>query len=368
MARRRSGIVLVVVLFFALLLASTVATFARIALIDHMIVKNRDARSRADALARGGIRLATALLLEDKLHEENTAPPPPAAGPEASTGAAPTGEAGKAGPTPSGLDHHEDLWARVSGQPITFEDGSTLRIQIEDAGAKLNLNAAVAFDEEGAVDPKSVELLTRLFDKVTGEMFGPNQSNPYDPAELAANLIDYIDKDPTRQSGGEESETYLKRIPPAVPADAPLLTVDELRRVEGFDARLVDALRPYVTVYPYRAKHGGGINPNTAPPHVLSLLFFDDEVQLRLADEDTIRSILQVRKDGGFVCGEGQSAEGCTPIRNIVTNAIFPEPSFSSDVFVVTAFAQIGDVARRVEAVVDRSEGAEPRLLSWRVL
>ena len=365
MARRRSGIVLVVVLFFALLLASTVATFARIALIDHMIVKNRDARSRADALARGGIRLATALLLEDKLHEQTAPPPPAAGGPGAATGAAPTG---KDAASPTGLDHHEELWARVSGQPIRFEDGSTLRIQIEDAGAKLNLNAAVAFDEEGAVDAKSVELLNLLFDKVTGEMFGPNQSNPYDPAELAVNLIDYIDKDQTRQSGGEEADTYLNRIPPAVPADGPLLSVDELRRVEGFDARLVDALRPYVTVYPYRAKKGGGINPNTAPPYVLKLLFFDDEVQQGLAGEDTIRSILQIRKDGGFVCGEGQSAEGCTPIRSIVTNAIFPEPSFSSDVFVVTALAQIGDVARRVEAVVDRSEGAEPRLLSWRVL
>ena len=60
--------------------------------------------------------------------------------------------------------------------------------------------------------------------------------------------------------------------------------------------------------------------------------------------------------------------EGCTPIRSLVTNAIFPEPSYTSDVFTVTALAQVGDVARRVEAVLDRSEGAAPRLLSWRVL
>jgi hypothetical protein len=121
-----------------------------------------------------------------------------------------------------------------------------------------------------------------------------------------------------------------------------------------------------VTVYPYAG--GKGINPNTAPPHVLSLLFFDDEVELRLADEDTIRSILEVRHEGGFVCGEGQSTEGCTPIRDIVTNAIFPEPSYTSDYFTVTASARVKDVTRRVEAVLDRSTGASPRLLSWRVL
>jgi len=81
-----------------------------------------------------------------------------------------------------------------------------------------------------------------------------------------------------------------------------------------------------------------------------------------------VRSILKIRKEGGLVCGEGQSAEGCTPIHSLVTNAIFPEPRYTSDVFTVTAFAQVGDVARRVEAVLDRSTGAEPQLLFWRVL
>jgi hypothetical protein len=52
----------------------------------------------------------------------------------------------------------------------------------------------------------------------------------------------------------------------------------------------VDALRPYVTVYPYAG--GGGINPNTAPPYVLALLFFDDEVQLRLAGDHVQLSVL----------------------------------------------------------------------------
>jgi general secretion pathway protein K len=338
--RRRSGIVLVVVLFFALLLASTVATFTRIALIDHMVVRNRDSRARADALARGGIQLATALLLEDKL-------------------------AG-AGQNKPKIDHRDDLWARVSGEPFAFEDGSTLEIDIEDVAAKLNLNAVVVFDDAGAVDPKSTELLTRLFTKVIKEITLPQENSPYDPVELSANLIDYIDADSLRQSGGPEDDAYQKRDPPALPANRALLSVDELRRVEGFDARLVNALRPYVTVYPYAG--GGGINPNTAPPHVLSLLFFDDKVQLRLADEDTVRSILAIRKKRGLVCGEGQSVEGCTPIREIVTNAIFPEPRYTSDVFTVTALAQVGDVARRVEAVLDRSEGASPRLLSWRVL
>ena len=34
----------------------------------------------------------------------------------------------------------------------------------------------------------------------------------------------------------------------------------------------------------------------------------------------------------------------------------------------VTAEVKVGDIRRSVEAVVDRSEPTEPRLLSWRVL
>jgi general secretion pathway protein K len=338
-ARGERGVVLVVVLFFALLLAGTVATFQSRALIDHMIVQNRDSRARAEALARGGVRLATALLLEDKFQERQTN---------------------------LAIDHGQELWARVSGQQIAFEDGSTLDVAITDVGAKLNLNAVMIFDDTGAAEPKSSDLLLRLIEKAIDEIPLPPGEKHYDAGELAANLIDYVDEDELKQRGGPEDDDYQRRDPPGRPANRPLLSVAELRRVEGFDAKLVESLEPYVTVYPYVG--GGGINPNTAPPWVLSLLFFDDEVDLRLADEDTVRRLLLAREDGGLVCGEEQSAEGCTPIRDIVTNAIFPEPDYTSDVFVITATGRVGDVTRRIEAVLDRGDGAEPRLLSWRAL
>jgi hypothetical protein len=101
---------------------------------------------------------------------------------------------------------------------------------------------------------------------------------------------------------------------------------------------------------------------------VLGLLFSDDGVAQRLADEEVVRQILEVRQDDGFVCGDDQSAEGCTPMREIVTNAIYPTPAYRSAIFTITAEARVGDVRRRIEAVLDRESGAEPLLLSWRVL
>jgi hypothetical protein len=69
---------------------------------------------------------------------------------------------------------------------------------------------------------------------------------------------------------------------------------------------------------------------------------------------------------------EGASSPECTPIGELVTNAnsIFPTPTASSQVFEVESTARVGAdgaVRRTVQAVIDRSAPATPRLLSWRV-
>lgn len=335
--RRERGVVLLVVLFFALLLTSSIATFTRRATVDAMIARNRESAARAEALARGGVRLATALLLADRLRE--------AAEQQA-------------------MDSQRDQWARAGEVEIETGGGATLRLKIEDAGARLNLNALFDFDEGGLLDERTDLLLHDLLEKVIDEMPIPPGEKLYDPAELAANLIDYVDEDDVRQRGGSEDAYYQRQEPPYRAANRALLSVDELRLVEGFDGELVEALRPYVTVYPYA--RGGGINLNTAPPHVLALLFFDDGVDLRLARETTIREILKVRQAGDLICPEGQEGEGCVPIREIVVNPVYPPPTFSADVFTVLAEARIGDVHRSVEAVIDRSQPEAPQLLSWR--
>ena len=78
--------------------------------------------------------------------------------------------------------------------------------------------------------------------------------------------------------------------------------MDELRLVEGFDAQLVNALRPYVDVLPL-AK-ADGINPNTAPSWVLALLYHGQPGSERLAQEDTVRRILDIRDQKGILCAD----------------------------------------------------------------
>lgn len=344
--RDEAGVVLVVVLLFALLLASTVATFVSRATVDTMIARNRESAAQAEAIARGGVRLATVLLLEDKLHN---------------------GSPGK-------LDSGDDLWAQLSDVDIPIDDNSTLRLRIQDAGDKLNLNATFQFDKDGQADPTARPYLEAILEKVIDELpISPADRALYDPNELAGNLIDYVDKDNLRLDGGYEDDVYQQRDPPQRAANRPLLSVDELCKVEGFDQQLVDALRPYVTVYPYAGQTG--INPNTAAPYVLGLIYYNDGGQWRLAADDTgadsiVRQMLQVRQDQGLIC-DSKSDQRCTPISSIMNIAgvkFYPPLGYDSDVYTVQAAATVSAVRRTVEAVLDRKAGGDPILLSWRVL
>ena len=91
--RRRRGFVLIVVVFFTVLLMSGIASFLRRSTLDAAIVRNRDYAARAEALARGGVRLGIVLLQQDALDEERTQRP---------------------------LDTAHDLWAVASEVEITW--------------------------------------------------------------------------------------------------------------------------------------------------------------------------------------------------------------------------------------------------------
>lgn len=333
--RRRSGIALVIVVFFVLLFTTAVTTFVRRASVDNLIARHRDAAREAEALARGGIELAKALLLEDRLHEQGAG---------------------------FRVDSHDELWARASGTPLPVGDRAILTLRILDAGSRLNLNALFA---DGALrDPTGLPLLEEIFRKVIDEMPGRPEDKPYEPAELAERLIDFIDADGESPSGAFEDDAYQRADPPYRAANRPLLSLDELRLVEGFDGPLVESLAPYLTVHPYAG--GDGINPNTAPPHVLGLLYHGVSEQYRLADADLVQDLLDGREAGDLWCAESASHERRRPLTDALPGTLFPPATWSSEVFTVIASATVGEVNRTVEAVIDRSDTSGPVLLAWR--
>ena len=329
------GVILVVVLVFALLLVTSITTFQRRAMLDSMVARHRDSAAEAEAAARGGVRLAITLLLEDRLQEIT-----------------------------GGLDSDSltDAWARASGIELPAGDGVVLRLSVEDAGARLNLNALI----DGGKPRKYSELfLTQLLERVIDDI-PTGKSKAYDTADLAQNLLDYLDADEVAIQGGLEDDAYQRRDPPAKAQNRPLLSVDELRLVEGFDGPLVDALRPYVTVYPYA--RADGINPNTAPPYVLGLVFHGVGEDFRFASEDEVKSVLKAREGGELVCADDASNPACAvKLQDVLPGEVFPPPTFTSRVFTIRAEATVGEVRRTIEAVVDRGTPSQPQILAWRV-
>ncbi|MGH7289530.1 MAG: type II secretion system minor pseudopilin GspK [Myxococcota bacterium] len=334
--RHDRGMVLMAVLFFVLLSSATVATFLARATVDGFAAQNRDGAARAEALARGGVRLAVAALLTDRLRESEQE---------------------------FAADTAQDGWAQLSGLPFELPDGGLLRVRVEDAGAKLSLNALFA---EGAPrDVTSEIFLGELLTKVIDEIPVRPEQKLYDVEALARNLIDWVDVDDVRVAGGAEDDYYQAQRPAYRAANRPLLSLEELLLVEGFDAQLVNALRPYVDVQPL--VKADGVNPNTAPDWVLALLYHGVAGSQRLADEDTVRRILDIREQKGILCADEANNPACTPLREAIDGEVFPPPTYHSDVFRVTAEARYGEVRRTVEAVVDRSNAESPEVLAWRV-
>jgi type II secretory pathway component PulK len=382
--------VLVIVLVFALLLVSAITTFLRRATLDSFVVRNRDAAARAEALARGGVELGVALLLEDRLEEEAA--------------------------TEGGfrVESRFDPWARVADLDLDVGEGASLRLAIEDAGARLNLNALAVDAEASAAgggaedadltagdDPSRTQSFTEadaeaflaaFLAKVIEEMPGRPEQKNYDVEELVLNLVDWVDADDVRRRGGLEDEWYQGRTPPYRAANQPLLSVDELRRVQGFDGKLVEALAPYVGVFPLAPKAGGegeeavatglGVNPNTAPSWVLALLYHGDPAGGReLAKADEVAAIVKEREKhllceraGGDAPGAEDdgalTSEACVDLleaADVDPSTIFPPPTWQSDFFTVAAEASVGEIRRRLEVVVDRSDPSEPRRLAWRM-
>ena len=328
---------LLIVLFFALLLTSSIATFTRRAVIDASVARNRDNAARAEALARSGIRLGKTVLVMDQIQEEATQ---------------------------QTIDTKHDAWSRLSQTVIPGGDGAVLTIRIEDSGMLFNLNSIFNYAEGGAAYPETEPFLQAFLDKVIDEMKIPPGEKFYDISELSEALMDWVDMDPVRIQGGLEDTYYQLQRPPYRAANAPLMSVDDLFLIEGFDRKLVEALQPYITVQPFAG--GGGINLNTAPAHVLSLIYFNDMVDDVLANEKKVKEILKIRQEGRFICGESLSLEGCTPISQIVPNPIFPPPTYTASVFTIVATAHVGDIQRSIEAVVNRRVDP-PLMLSWRV-
>jgi len=153
----------------------------------------------------------------------------------------------------SSIDTLDEGWARpIAGMPI---ERAVVAGDIADEQGKFNLNNVVNGTGRSEAD---IKLLRQILVAV--------ELSP----ELADAVVDWVDGDDDLTSGsGAESAYYLGLPRPYRAGNAPMVQVDELYRVRGFDAKAVAKLRPYVTAIRERT----ALNMNTASDVVIAAAF-----------------------------------------------------------------------------------------------
>jgi len=152
----------------------------------------------------------------------------------------------------SSVDHLGELWA--TQLPPVEAEGYRVSGAIEDLEGRFNLNNLVT---NGQIDNQQLAVFVRLLRTL------------HLPETLAVAAADWMDADDVPVNADSVDSAYYQSLAtPYRAANHPLINVNELLRVRGFDRNILSALRPYVTALPTRTP----INVNTASPEVLTAL------------------------------------------------------------------------------------------------
>ncbi len=232
------------------------------------------------------------------------------------------------------LDHAGEPWA-LRLPPIPFENGE-LGGRIEDQQGLFNLDNLV---RNGKLDLSQYAHFQRLL-SILGL-----------PAALADNLADWVDADEIPQpAGGAEDAYYAALDHPYLAANRPLLDLDELALVRGFDPGIRARLAPFVTALPGTT----ALNVNTAPAEVLAAVV--DGLDLESA------RTLVARRDGGFY---RNNADFLSQLGKDVT---VPDKDIrvGSDYFLVTVRVVYGRTQARGKLLLARTDPTRWPDIVWR--
>ena len=232
------------------------------------------------------------------------------------------------------VDHAGEPWA-LRLPPMPFENGE-LAGRIEDQQGLFNLNNLVS---GGKVNVNQYVRFQRLL-LILGL-----------PAELDDALVDWIDADGVPQPAGGAEDAYYRTLnTPRLSANRPLVDLDELAMIRGFDTNVRARLRPFVTALPGNT----ALNVNTAPAEVLAAVV--DGLDL-----DSAR-FLVARRDGIFYRNNADF------LSQLGKDATVPDKDIrvGSDYFLVTLRVTYGKAQARGQLLLARTDPARWPAIVWR--
>lgn len=298
--KRESGAALVVAMLVAAIAAAVATTLTVEGSRWQSLVEGRRDHARAVSLAAAGIQWARQVLADDASH----------------------------GP----VDHLAEPWAFPL--PATPVDGGSVEGRIDDAQARLNVNAIAGVDAAAAI---ARERLARVLARDGAD------------ASVVAAIADFIDADEAPREGGGEDASYERAG--GVAANAPLVRVGELAAVRGMTPAALMRVAPDLAALPPDAT----INVNTATPTVLAAL-------LPSLDGDAIATIVAARRDKPYASVDDFVTRNGMRAPAIETAGL----GVGSRHFLVSVRARQGRAEVRAEALIARG-GPMPTVV-WQVI
>lgn len=256
-----------VVLWIMVLLTALATEFVSAMKTEVHTTRNFKEDIESHNLARAGINLAMAEILQTALfHSYNNTVgfivgKPAGTNPEPGTDSPSTGNMGN--------------FKLVQRNDIPLGSG-TVSYSIQDENGKVNLNTATR--------DQLVKVLT-----VSGLEIGELRDT------IADSILDWIDKDEDTRLNGAESKYYLSLNPPYRAKNGDFYTVDELIKIRGVTEEIlygskqavIDNRPRYLGLDKFfTVQNVNTFNPNTASPQLLSLYYSEDQAQQILLDRE----------------------------------------------------------------------------------
>jgi general secretion pathway protein K len=300
--RRERGVAVITAILIVAVAASAAAMMLsqQSAMIDQALMVS--SRAQADLYAQAGVDWARGVLAEDARRTRE-------------------------------VDTLDEGWAQpIAALPV---DRALVAGAIGDEQGRFNLNNVMNGNTPSGPD-------IRMLREILGHVgLAP---------ELAEAIVDWIDADPDLSgSGGAEDAFYLGLQRPYRAANRPMVQLEELYRVRGFDAAAVAKLRPWVTALPVRT----ATNVNTAGDVVIAALLG--------VSRDKAAALIAERRARPFA----QKGDFTARIASLGAAGAIPEYDVKSAHFLVRVRVAQDDVHLATEALVRRVESGATDII-WR--
>lgn len=238
------------------------------------------------------------------------------------------------------IDHLGEQWAQPM-MPIPFAGGQVAG-RLEDMQGRFNVNNLADTDEQ------SLKLWLLIAERLMRQVELP--------ADLVSVLADWVDIDNNARMMGAESDYYLLKNPAYRAGNQPLIQLEELALLKGFNPAVRKRLEAGLTALPKVTK----INVNTASKPVLRALadWITPEIAQAWVNQRLLKPAKKLKDFRDFLVAETGFTEA--EIQADLPDAII---TVQTDFFLLVGQFDYGSVQQQVDALLYRKSSSQ--VLLW---